>query len=86
MQLLKPHPLQVSEDTLQLAVTVARYHSNVLLLHRQRLAQTGTSANNRQEQQVNDARACRLVISRRNVIIDCTRIAGGPWHRPLFGT
>ena len=44
--------------------------------HMHRLAQTGTSANNRQELQVNDARACWLVISHRNVIIDCARNAG----------
>ena len=75
-QLLRPHPLQIGEDTLQLDITVARYQSNVLLVHRQRLAQTGTSTNNCQEWQVNDARACRLVISRRNVIIDWARNAG----------
>ena len=43
--------------------TVARYCSIVLLLHHQRLAQTGSS-----DRQVNDARACRLAISCRNVI------------------
>ena len=57
--------------TLLLAVTstMARYCSIELLLHRQRLAQTGTSANSHQERQANDARACRLVINRRNVIL-----------------
>ena len=65
--------------TLQLAVTVARYRSIVLLLHRQRLAQTGTSDNHRQ---ANNPRGCRLVISRRN---DCARNTGAEHTSlPLF--
>ena len=70
-------PPSNQQGTLLLAVTVARYRSIVLLLHHQRLAQTGTRVNNCQERQADDARACRLVINRRNVILTAPGMQAG---------
>ena len=67
--IIETTPTSNQRGTLMLAVTVARYRSIVHLLHCLRLTKTGTSTNNRQERQANDARACRLVISHRNVIL-----------------